>query len=184
MALGPNPHPPSPPQRKPPPILPQLCSFPGAVMLSSIPLHSLGVLDFCKCLGPRERCQESWTFHSFDYCVATPTSQCSSNFFSAMSTWPDAKRLRCGLGAELWRLSTAPLIAGFPASTALPSLGAGPLLTVEGIFLLLFPSLLPLLHLSCSLFSRIPNGSLWSLQDSSCISPLLSHHIYLFVPFF
>lgn len=42
---------------------------------------------------------------------------------------------------------------------ALPSLGAGPLLTVEGIFLLLFPSLLPLLHLSCSLFLEFQMGA-------------------------
>lgn len=76
-----------------------------------------------------------------------------------MSTWADAKRLRCGSGAEFWLLSTAPLTAGFPASTALPSLGAGPLLTVEGIFLLLFPSLLLLFHLSFSLFLEFQMGA-------------------------
>lgn len=122
LILIPHPHPKDNPlQRCPSSVpFPERCSD---AQQDSFPFSS-GVLDFCKCLGPQERCQESWTFHSFDYCVATPTNQCSSNFFSAMSTWPDAKRLRCGLGAELWRLSTAPLIAGFPASAALPSLGA------------------------------------------------------------
>ena len=45
------------------------------------------------------------------------TSQCCLHFFSAMSSWADAKGLRHGLGAGLGRLSMAPLTTGFPAST-------------------------------------------------------------------
>lgn len=141
-------------------------------------------LDFCKCLGHREWCQESWTFSQLRLLCCNPDKPVPFEFLLCHVHLADAKRLRCGLGAEPWRLSTARLTAGFPASTCLTIPGSGSIAYSWGNF----PSVISFIIASppSVLFtlSRIPNGSLWSLQDSFYISPLLSHYIYLFVPFF
>ena len=102
------------------------------------------------------------------------TSQCCLHFFSAMSSWADAKGLRHGLGAGLGRLSMAPLTASFPASTySLAILGSWSIAYIWGNF----PSVISFIIASPSVLfasSRIPNGSLlpsgFILHFSSLIS--------------
>lgn len=186
MALGPNPHPPSPPQRQPPPTLPQLCSFPRAVQWCSAGFLSIllgcpGLLQMLRSPGAMPGILD---FSQLRLLCCNPDKPVLFEFLLCYVHLARCQEAQVWLGG--WALAPVHSTAHcrFPRQRCLTIPGSGPLLTVEGIFLLLFPSLLPLLHLSCSLFSRIPNGSLWSLQDSSCISPFLSHHIYLFVPFF
>lgn len=135
----------------------------------------MGWQGWGQAFGRQGNWEEVW--HSIGTLILQ-TSQYRLHFFSAMSSWADAKGLRRGLGAGLGRLSMAPLTAGFPACSTLTAiLGAGPLLTFEGIFLLLFP-LTVLLHLSCLLLLEFQMGA-YCLQDSFSISPLFSHHVHL-----
>lgn len=111
--------------------------------------------------------------------ILLQTSQCLFAFLPCLGM-PRASRGR-GHRGGLGRLSMAPLTAGFPASThSLAILGRVHLAHFEGIFLLLFPSLL-LLHLSCLLLLGIPNGSLLPSEFHFLLSSLI---IFIFsLPF-
>lgn len=123
-------------------------------------------------------------FHSLDL-LCCNCRQVSAFCISSLPCPPGQMPRGSGMA---WGLSFGPcpwhcsLQVFLPALTHIPSSGAGPLLTFEGIFLLLFPSLLLLLHLSCSLLLEFQIGAELSLQDSFSISPVLSH-IHLFLPF-
>jgi hypothetical protein len=84
-----------------------------------------------------EQCQEPWAFPSLDFCFVTADKPVPFAFLLCHVTWADAKGSGMARGLS-GHLSMASLTAGFPASAYLPSLGANPSLTTEGIFLLFF----------------------------------------------
>lgn len=127
MALGPNPHPPSSPQRKPTPRLPELCSFPRVVQPCSagflyVLLMCSGLLQMLRSPGVMPGILD---FSTASIIVLQPR-QASALRISSLPCPPGrCQELRCGLGAEFWHLSTARLTAGFPASTCLTIPGSG-----------------------------------------------------------
>lgn len=147
-------------------------------------MFSSGALDLCKCLGHQEWCQELWTFPQLWLLCCNSDKPVLFEFLLCHVHPGRCQEAQVWLGG--WALAPvhSTTHGRFPCQHLLTIPGSGSIAYGWGNF----PSVISFIIASppSVLFtlSRIPNGRLWNLQDSFYISLLLSHHIYLFVPFF
>lgn len=168
--------------KKPPTRLPLLCSRIRAVQTYTTDFLIVSdVLDFCKDSGHPEQCQESWTFPQLRLlcCICRQASA----FCISSRPCPRGQMPR-GVG-KAGGLSFGPCRRHQSLQLFMPELNHPWELVL--CWQLREFSFWCFRHycFSSVLFtpSRIPHGSLLSLQDSVSISPLPSHHIHVFLPF-
>lgn len=157
------------------------CAFPGLWILAQCsPTSQCHADAHADAQVVRSYAQQ--IFHCFHNCIISAVSSRISAFLISHIHQGTGQWAWAWQGAERWYQFLATVTAYFPTRAYSLSSGIVPLLTVEGIFLLLFPSLLRLLHLSSLLLLEFQKRTYWAFRSYSV--SLLFSCFFMFVFFF